>query len=340
LYVPYYMSQAAAVAMPCARVPLSINIHKLMAPQQGLGGILELPIRVAGLPITAAATGGRMIYKNLAGALGVGSARKGPGSKENDHYNDVLDETGWLGPSEEYWEEQGVYGRDAAAKGELAAGDDGSSSSSSSSVGGSDAAAAAGVDGTAVLLPSSDPAVAAALNSAGVSSSSSVASPFGQGQALKVTLPAGSSSSSSRPAHVRRLSDNAAPRASGMSRLSSQSAPLTGYPQSSSHPADSSSSKQAGQTAGQTAGQAAAAHAAAPPDTPEVRGPSPGPGKPAVGTLQQEQQQQQKEKEAKDKEQKEQLQAMQGTATGKDVKSLEGTQIKPVRRWVPLSRVC
>jgi hypothetical protein len=323
--------------MPHTRVPLSINIHKLMAPQQGIGGILELPIRVAGLPITAAATGGRMIYQNLAGALGVGSARKGSG-KENDRYNDVLDETGWLGPSEEYWEERGLYGRDAAARGEVDAGDQGSSSSS---VGVSDAAA----DGTAVLVPRSDPAVAAALNAAGPSSSnsssSSRASPFGQGQALKVTMPAGSSSSvSSRPMHARRLSDDAAtPRASGMSRLDSRSAPLSGYPDSASHPADrgvSSSSRRqgqagqtTGQTSGQTEGQAIAADAAAPPDMPEVRGPSLGPGKPAVGTQQQEEQQQ-KEKEEK---QKEELQSMQGTATGKDAKNLGGTQIKPVRRW-------
>jgi hypothetical protein len=31
---------------------------------------------------------------------------------------------------------------------------------------------------------------------------------------------------------------------------------------------------------------------------------------------------------------------MQGTATGRDAKNLEGTQIKPVRRWVPLCHAC
>jgi hypothetical protein len=67
--------------------------------------------------------------------------------------------------------------------------------------------------------------------------------------------------------------------------------------------------------------------------TPEVRGPSAGPGKPAIGTQQKEEQQQQQEKEQKEQQQKEVLQSMQGTATGRDAKDLGGTQIKPVRRY-------
>uniref|UniRef100_A0A383W4N2 C2 domain-containing protein n=1 Tax=Tetradesmus obliquus TaxID=3088 RepID=A0A383W4N2_TETOB len=348
------LKTAACTAMPRTRVPLSLNINKLMAPQQGLGGILELPIRVAGLPLTAAATGGRLIYQNIAGALGV--AGKGSGSKggsKDDRYDEVLDETGWLGPSEEYWEERGEYGRDAAAKG--MADDEGEGSSSSSS--NADGGAAAAVDAsTAVLVPSSDPAVAAA-RAAASSSSSSSSSPFDQGQVLKVTVPAGSaaaaaaarhssssSSSSSRPVHARRLSDDDAPRSdkagAGLSRLASQSAPLTGFPEPS--PAGNAAGNAPGNAggrqdpaAGVSAGHAELAAAAEPHHTPEVRGPPPGPGKPAIGTQQQEQQQQQqqqKEKEAKDQEQKEVLQSMQGTVAGRDAKDLGGTQIKPIRR--------
>ncbi|KAF6259938.1 hypothetical protein COO60DRAFT_1700585 [Scenedesmus sp. NREL 46B-D3] len=327
------LKTAACVAMPRTRVPLSLTIHKLMAPQQGIGGILELPIRVAGLPITAAATGGRMIYQNLAGALGVGSAGKG-GSKNDGRYDEVLDETGWLGPSEEYWEEQGVYGRDAAARGRTDDGGEGRSR---------DAPArqpAAAPPPAAKLVPTSDPAVAAALGPAAAASSSS-SSPFG-GQALKIVRPAGGaaaagaaavpggSSSSSRPVCARRLSGDGAPHGSGLDRLASRSAPLSGFPESSAPAAGGDTgSGQGGR--GMTEGQAAAAEAASPPEMPEVRGPSMGPGKPAMGTQQQEEQQQ-KEKEQKEKDQKEQLQSMQGTATGKDAKNLGGTQVKPVHR--------
>jgi hypothetical protein len=273
-----------------------------------------------------------MIYQNLAGALGISSKGSGCKGSHDGRYNEVLDETGWLGPSEEFWEEQGEYGRDAAASGRV---DDGAESSSSSIDGDAAATPAAGVDSsTAVLVPTSDPAVAAALGS-----SSSSRSPFNQGQALKVTPPAGSTAAaaaaagySSKPGHARRLSDDAAPhgKAGGLNRLASQSAPLSGYPEapSSADPAASN----AGSSSGVTAGQAAAAEAAAPIHTPEVRGPSAGPGKPAIGTQQQEQQQQKKKEEERQKEQKEQLQSMQGTVTGKDAKGLEGTQVKPVRR--------
>ncbi|WIA41914.1 hypothetical protein OEZ86_009229 [Tetradesmus obliquus] len=153
------LKTAACTAMPRTRVPLSLNINKLMAPQQGLGGILELPIRVAGLPLTAAATGGRLIYQNIAGALGV--AGKGSGSKggsKDDRYDEVLDETGWLGPSEEYWEERGEYGRDAAAKGMADDEGEGSSSSSSSNADGGRQDPAAGVSaGHAELAAAAEP---------------------------------------------------------------------------------------------------------------------------------------------------------------------------------------
>lgn len=49
--------QSAAVGMPRTKVPLTLQLHKLMNPQRGIGGILQLPVRVAGLPLTAAASG-------------------------------------------------------------------------------------------------------------------------------------------------------------------------------------------------------------------------------------------------------------------------------------------
>jgi hypothetical protein len=43
--------------MPRTKVPLTLTLHKLMAPRAGIGGVLQLPVRVAGLPINAAARG-------------------------------------------------------------------------------------------------------------------------------------------------------------------------------------------------------------------------------------------------------------------------------------------
>ncbi|KAF8058352.1 aidA [Scenedesmus sp. PABB004] len=103
------LKTSAAVAMPRTPVPLALSLHKLMAPTQGgVGSVLELPVRVAGLPITAAAAGGRWLYQNLAGALGDGP--RGPGDEVGaggGRYERVLDATGWLGPSEEYLAEGG-----------------------------------------------------------------------------------------------------------------------------------------------------------------------------------------------------------------------------------------
>jgi hypothetical protein len=49
--------QSAAVTMPRTKVPLSLTINKLMSPQRGIGGVLQLPIKVAGVPLNAARTG-------------------------------------------------------------------------------------------------------------------------------------------------------------------------------------------------------------------------------------------------------------------------------------------
>lgn len=58
--------------------------------------------------------GGKWLYENITGALGVGGG--GPRHKRSkDKYSKVLDETGWLGPSEEYLEEMGLMQEDAAA---------------------------------------------------------------------------------------------------------------------------------------------------------------------------------------------------------------------------------
>lgn len=51
------MVQSAAVSVPHTKVPLTLTVHKLMATDRGVGGMLQLPIRVAGLPLTAAAKG-------------------------------------------------------------------------------------------------------------------------------------------------------------------------------------------------------------------------------------------------------------------------------------------
>eukprot|EP00882_Tetradesmus_deserticola_P000469 GHRQ01000515.1.p1 GENE.GHRQ01000515.1~~GHRQ01000515.1.p1 ORF type:complete len:388 (+),score=145.62 GHRQ01000515.1:58-1164(+) len=168
-------------------------------------------------------------------------------------------------------------------------------------------------------------------------SSSSSSSPFGHGQAR--TQPAGSAaataagyaSSSSRAPRPRRLSDDAEPRGTSLDRLASRSAPLSGFPEGSAHTEQGTAGTQQ-QGGGLTEGQAAVAEAAAPPDLPEVRGPSLGPGRSAMGSQHQEEQQQRKEQEQKGKEQKEQMQSMQGTTTGKDAKNLAGTQVKPVTR--------
>lgn len=53
--------------MPRTKVPVTLQLHKLMGPQQGIGGVLELPIRVAGLPITAASTGNKHAQLSLFG---------------------------------------------------------------------------------------------------------------------------------------------------------------------------------------------------------------------------------------------------------------------------------
>lgn len=49
--------------MPKTRVAVSLEVQKIMAPSSGTSGMFELPVKVAGLPITAAATGGRWLYK-------------------------------------------------------------------------------------------------------------------------------------------------------------------------------------------------------------------------------------------------------------------------------------
>jgi len=51
------MLQSAAVSVPRTKVPLTLTVHKLMATERGVGGMLQVPIRVAGLPRTAAAKG-------------------------------------------------------------------------------------------------------------------------------------------------------------------------------------------------------------------------------------------------------------------------------------------
>lgn len=50
-------TQSAAVCVPRTKVPLTLTLQKLMSPQRGLGGVLQLPVRVAGLPLNAAASG-------------------------------------------------------------------------------------------------------------------------------------------------------------------------------------------------------------------------------------------------------------------------------------------
>eukprot|EP00775_Hariotina_reticulata_P004857 gene4857-5102_t len=74
------LKQSAALAMPKTRVAVSLEIQKIMAPT-GTGGMFELPVRVAGLPITAAATGGRWLYKNVEGALGRGGGAGASGAE-------------------------------------------------------------------------------------------------------------------------------------------------------------------------------------------------------------------------------------------------------------------
>jgi hypothetical protein len=64
----YAHTQSACVQMPRTKVPLSLTCNKLMAPQQGIGGILQLPVRVAGLPLTAAAAGGDTLLHGVGGA--------------------------------------------------------------------------------------------------------------------------------------------------------------------------------------------------------------------------------------------------------------------------------
>jgi hypothetical protein len=43
--------------VPRTKVPLTLKLHKLMTPSQGIFNILQLPIKVAGVPLAAANQG-------------------------------------------------------------------------------------------------------------------------------------------------------------------------------------------------------------------------------------------------------------------------------------------
>jgi hypothetical protein len=43
--------------VPATKVPLTLKLHKLMSPSQGIFGILQLPVKVAGVPLAAANQG-------------------------------------------------------------------------------------------------------------------------------------------------------------------------------------------------------------------------------------------------------------------------------------------
>eukprot|EP00879_Flechtneria_rotunda_P002198 GHRR01002384.1.p1 GENE.GHRR01002384.1~~GHRR01002384.1.p1 ORF type:complete len:790 (+),score=300.17 GHRR01002384.1:1478-3847(+) len=102
------LKESACLAMPKTHIPVTLNIQKLMSANFGIGGVLRLPVRAAGLPISAASAVGRSMFKNftgLTGAIGLGGAAEHQhNSDRSERWNKVLDETGWLGPSEEYLE--------------------------------------------------------------------------------------------------------------------------------------------------------------------------------------------------------------------------------------------
>jgi hypothetical protein len=299
------MKQSACVAMPRTKVPVTLQLHKLMGPQQGIGGVLELPIRVAGLPITAASTGGKWLYENITGALGVGGG--GPRHKGKDKYSRVLDETGWLGPSEEYLEEMGLTQEQAAAN-------EGTSGMGPGCAAGPEAAAAAA--GTAHQQQQPDSPFGAAAVNSNMDSGQQRYTAWYDPAAAAVVRPvvkrppsegdAESWGSDTEPDEYQSASSRtsrSSTGASAMNRLASQSAPLTAV-----YPNDTPA--------------AATGPVAAAKGTPAATGEQDG----QQGTMEQQQQQQSEDK------QKEALKGAQEQVAGKDAKDLGGTQVKPVYR--------
>eukprot|EP00878_Enallax_costatus_P000530 GHUV01000625.1.p1 GENE.GHUV01000625.1~~GHUV01000625.1.p1 ORF type:complete len:924 (+),score=332.66 GHUV01000625.1:261-3032(+) len=316
------MKQSACVAMPRTKVPVTLQLNKLMGPQQGIGGLLQLPIQVAGLPITAGTTGGRWLYENITGALGLtGGGRKHKSSK--DRYSKVLDETGWLGPSEEYLEELGINKDQAGTESSDTSGADGMGPGCEAGPGAASPTAEAAAAASRTQTPQ-QPA-----SPFGAASGRSL-SPIQQQQQAATKSPfdaaAAAGTAASQPRRRRPPSEGdireswgsdteadefqsassktfktnvpGGAGASGMSRLASQSAPLSAVYKDEA-PAGAASS-----------GRGAAA------------------GPAAADNEQQQQQQQQSEEDA----QKEAVKQTQEKVVGKDAKDLEGTQVKPVYR--------